>query len=172
MRLYQAGDAAAFERLYGLLEPLLRRRLAALARDPDRVRDLVQETFLQIHRARRTWDPTRPVLPWASAIARHVFLMERRAWARRLRREAAAARSAEAEPGGHGALARRTLDDLLAQLAPGRRRLLELHHLVGLSFREAGARLGIGEGAARVRASRALAELRRALDAPVRKAPR
>lgn len=51
--------------------------------DAGRVADLVQETFLQVHRARHTYDSSYPVLPWVAAIARHVWLMQRRAAARR-----------------------------------------------------------------------------------------
>ena len=45
--------------------------------------DLVQETFLQLHRARHTYNPAFPLLPWAMAIARHVWLMDRRTLSRR-----------------------------------------------------------------------------------------
>ena len=38
-----------------------------------------QDTFLQMHRSRRTYEPGRPVTPWVFAIARHVYLMKRRA---------------------------------------------------------------------------------------------
>ena len=75
---YQAGDAAAFEQLYGALAPLLRRYLIALARDAQRADDLLQDTFLQLHRSRRTYNPSRPVRPWAFAVARHMWLMDQR----------------------------------------------------------------------------------------------
>ena len=75
---YQAGDAEAFEALYAALGPLLRRYLIALARDAQRADDLLQDTFLQLHRSRRTYNPSRPVRPWAFAVARHMWLMDQR----------------------------------------------------------------------------------------------
>ena len=75
---YQAGDAEAFDQLYVALGPLLRRYLIALARDAQRADDLLQDTFLQLHRSRRTYNPSRPVRPWAFAVARHMWLMDQR----------------------------------------------------------------------------------------------
>src|SRR5918992_5098322 len=75
---YQAGEARAFELLYDALCPSIRRYLIALARDAQRADDLLQDTFLQIHRSRRTYNPARPVRPWAFAVARHMWLMDQR----------------------------------------------------------------------------------------------
>ena len=75
---YQAGEADAFEQLYTMLAPSLRHYLLALARDAQRADDLLQDTFLQIHRSRRTYNPGRPVRPWAFAVARHMWLMDQR----------------------------------------------------------------------------------------------
>ncbi len=63
---YQAGEREAFERLHAQLAPVLRRYLLGLSRDPGRVDDLLQDTFLQVHRARHTYDAAFPVRPWAS----------------------------------------------------------------------------------------------------------
>ena len=47
---------------------------------------------MQMHRSRRTYEPGRPVTPWVFAIARHVYLMNRRSTGRRLRFEERAGR--------------------------------------------------------------------------------
>ena len=52
--------------------PRLRRYARALTRDATRAADLAQESYLQIHRSRRTYDARFPVRPWMLAIARHV----------------------------------------------------------------------------------------------------
>ena len=77
------------------------------AATPTLADDLLQETFMQIHRSRRTYEPGRPVTPWIYAIARHVYLMKRRSAGRRIRFEerlVADARSSDV-------LARRAGDD-------------------------------------------------------------
>ncbi len=160
---YQRGDAEAFEVLYASLAPVLRRCLATLARDASWVDDLLQETFLQMHRARHTYNPAFPVRPWALAIARHVFLMNRRA---RLRRRDFDDRHTDdlnrvSRPGHeHAYLMKDRLERGLAILTPGTRRAVILHHALGFSFAEVGRALGIRETAAKLRVSRAVARTR------------
>lgn len=171
MRAYQSGDASAFDRLYAGLGPVLRRYLQSVARDTARVDDLVQETFLQLHRARRTYNPERPVIPWALAIARHVFLMDCRT--RRRKCDAASVEFDDtidfAELGlergpDEAAIARDRLRRGLATLTPGTRRVVLMHHVQGWSFREIAARLGIKSAAARLRSSRGVNALRTRLE--------
>ncbi len=159
---YQAGDALAFEQLYALLGPALRRYLIALARDAHRGDDLLQDTFLQIHRSRRTYNASRPVRPWAFAVARHVWLMGQRT----RRRKAPPHSDLESAPElpvpaeMEGLVREDELRRALAQVDPDRAEALLLHHVWGFTFDEIGKMLGIRPGAARVRASRAMGVLR------------
>jgi len=166
MVAYQGGDTEAFGTVYAALRGALTGYLRALARDAAVAEDLVQETFLQLHRARHTFQPPRPVKPWVYAIARNVFLMNRRAAFRRGRHETIADEALpdipvapEIESFGD----RDSVRKALAGLPETRREPLVLHHVLGLSFKEVGAVLGISEGAAKVRAHRALTELREAM---------
>lgn len=172
MAAYQAGDAAAFDALYAVLAPPLRRYLTGLTRDAVQAEDLLQETFLRMHKVRHTYDPTLPVGPWAYAIARHVFLMARR---RALRaREAPPVTDDHAAPtsstapssspsstvSGTPAVASLDLARALDELPPDRREAVVLHHVWGFRFDEIASRLGIREGAARLRAHRGIKSLR------------
>jgi len=164
MERYQAGDADAFDRLFAALAPALGgflRRMGPAGIDVD---DLVQNTFLQLHRARHTYLPGRPLKPWVYAIARHVALMARRSRSRSTAKETPIEeRSQElAEPRGglSETIDRLTLERLLDVLPDAGREALWLHHVEGLSFREVASVLGIRETAAKVRAHRALAALR------------
>src|SRR5438270_13130345 len=78
MERYVDGDAAAFRALYALLAPKLYGYLAKMTRDRAVADDLLQQTFLKVHRARGAWvrgaDPT----PWIYAIAHRTFLDEAR----------------------------------------------------------------------------------------------
>jgi RNA polymerase sigma-70 factor (ECF subfamily) len=163
---YQQGEMEAFEELYGRTLPMIRGYLRALTRDRVRSEDLVQESYLQVHRSRRTYDPAQPVRPWLLAIARHVRLSdERRRW-RRASREVAGLDAlpelpvpAEVE----GLADRERLARALALLAADRREAVVLHHVYGLSFQEISRVVGVSEGGARIRASRGMAELRQRL---------
>ncbi len=166
MAAYQAGDAAAFDRLYAGLAPLVRRYLSALARDAGRLDDLVQDTFLQMHRARRTYNPERPLVPWSLAIARHVFLMDCRTRRRKgdfdrvgLDDTTAAVDARQDE----ALIARDALDRALDGLSDGTRQAVLLHHVHGWSFEEISKRMGINNAAARLRASRGFNALRKRL---------
>jgi RNA polymerase sigma-70 factor, ECF subfamily len=159
---YQGGEADAFDALYAQLGPTLRRYLLALARDAQRADDLLQDTFLQIHRSRRTYNPARPVRPWAFAVARHVWLMDQRT----RRRKAPPSIDLDAVPelpvpaAAEGLVHQDALRRALAQVPPDRAEALLLHHVWGFDFEEIGKMLGIRAGAARVRASRAMTALR------------
>ncbi len=166
MARYQEGDIEAFDELYRRLAPALRRCLAALSREAAWVDDLLQDTFLQMHRARRTYNPALPVRPWALAVARHVFLMSRRGRARHHGFDDGHAEELDRMScSGHedACLARDRLIHMLSILTPVTRRAVLLHHGLGLSFEEVGRALGIREMAAKLRVSRAVASMRRSV---------
>src|SRR5262249_10710239 len=78
MERYVDGDAGAFRALYASLAPKLLGYLAKMTRDRAVPDDLLQHTFLKVHRARDAWvrgtDPT----PWIYALAHRTFLDEAR----------------------------------------------------------------------------------------------
>jgi RNA polymerase sigma-70 factor (ECF subfamily) len=162
MAAYQAGRIDGFEGLYGAVAAPLRRYLLMLTRDVATADDLLQETFLQVHRSRHTYDPDKPVRPWLFAIARHVFLMHARATRRRLARVGPLPDDVDVPvPPEVEALADRIhLRAALDRIGPERREALLLHHVWGFSFGEIAAVLGITEAAAKLRSSRGMADLR------------
>ena len=166
MIAYQDGDLDAFDRLYLALESELRGFLRARCHDPQRVDDLLQETFLQLHRSRRGYLPGLPVRPWVYAIAKRVFLMHVRKVRRRESRETtelSAAPEPEVPAAADRLADRAQLVSALRRVPPDGRRAFLLHHWRGMSFREIAARLGIAPGAAKLRSSRAGSRLRRLL---------
>jgi RNA polymerase sigma-70 factor (ECF subfamily) len=74
MDLYADGDSAAFAGLYDALSPALFGFALRLARRRSVAEDVVQQTFLLMHRSRSRWIPGARVFPWAFAIAHHYFL--------------------------------------------------------------------------------------------------
>jgi DNA-directed RNA polymerase specialized sigma24 family protein len=82
---YQGGSLEAFQEIYAQLAPGVRRYLLLLAGGSEVADDLLQETFLQMHRSRAAYNPKYAVKPWVFGLARNVFLMNRRAarqWAK------------------------------------------------------------------------------------------
>lgn len=161
MAEYQAGSVEAFDRLHDALAPALKAYLTSLTRDATRADDLLQETFLQIHRARASHTPGEPVRPWVFAIAKRVFLMHLRGSKRRERREAAQpAPAPQVSAEADRMHARHSIEDALRQAPADGRRVFLMHHLFGYSFKEIAEKLGIKPGAAKIRSSRAASFMR------------
>lgn len=72
MELYQQADPEAPGVLVATLSPALLRFFRSQAATREQADDLLQETWLRIHRVRHTYRPGEPVLPWVYAIARRV----------------------------------------------------------------------------------------------------
>lgn len=161
MTSYQQGEMEAFSGLYAAMKAPLQRYLWTFVRNASTAEDLLQETFLQVHRARHTYSTPRPVRPWLYAISRHVALMHLRTMRRRkedLAHEDLPEIPVPAEMERFGDKA--TLFKMMTQLPAAGQEILILHHLLGLSFHEVGEIMGLAPGTAKVRAHRALKSLR------------
>ena len=158
---YQKGRMDDFEGLYAALRQPLLRYLWTFVRNQTVAEDLLQETFLQVHRARQTYTPPRPVRPWIYAITRHVALMHLRSGRRRKEFLVDDRLPDVPVPPEMEALAdRETLFRLLSDLPRHAQEVLVLHHMLGLSFQEVGRVVGVAAGTAKVRSHRALKAIR------------
>jgi RNA polymerase sigma-70 factor (ECF subfamily) len=64
MERYQQADPEAPAALIGALSPALLRFFRSQAASRQQADDLLQETWMRIHRVRHTYRPGEPVLPW------------------------------------------------------------------------------------------------------------
>lgn len=173
MVAYQGGDLGAFEQLYAALADQLRHYFRNAERDRSVADDLVQDTFLEMHRSRRTYTPPLPVRPWAFGVARNVLARRRRA-AHTYKRHTDSIDDDTALPAAPIEVPVSDVIDIehaLAGLPASTREPWLLHHLFGLSFDSIATRLGITAMAAKLRSSRATQALRSALSGNRRKAP-
>jgi RNA polymerase sigma-70 factor (ECF subfamily) len=157
-----AGDSAAYQAfLKGLsahLRAFLRKRLARL---PDEVEDLVQESLIAVHNQRHTYDPGQPLSAWVQAIARYklVDLLRRRAAQELLTDPLDDEADFFSTADSDAAEARRDLHKLLDEL-PDQHRLPIIHtRLEGLSVQEAAKITGMSESAIKVGVHRGLKAL-------------
>src|SRR3954447_784397 len=113
---YQRGDFAAAAALVVRVSPQLHRFFAAHSGSRADADDLLQETWLRIHKVRHTYRAGEPALPWFYAIARHVRVDHYR----KLARAAAGERKLEEMSREEAAIAqsRPPRHDLNALLAP------------------------------------------------------
>jgi RNA polymerase sigma-70 factor, ECF subfamily len=169
------GDRRAFEALFARLAPRLHRFFRRSFASESVADDLLQQTFLKLHRARATYRPDMKVAPWAFTIAARVRLDEYR---RRKRLaedgdEEALARADEQEAvarAGDRAVEDADRAELVRQaveaLPESQRVVVHLNRFEGFTFAEIARVLGTTEGAVKLRAFRAYGFLRARL-APV-----
>lgn len=156
-----AGDTVAFELLFTRHAARLGAVLRRGGLGQEEAQELLQQTFLIVWRSRLDYDPSRPFRPWLTTIALNL----KRDRLRRARRSPLVAGAAEVErasrpPGQERLVRARELREAVARLPEGRRAVVELHWLAGLSMAEVGEALGTSTGAVKVRAHKAYAQLR------------
>ncbi len=176
MARYQDGDATAFRELYAQVAPRLLGYLMKMARSRAVAEDLVQQTFLKVHRARGAYVRGADPLPWIYSIAHRTFIDEARKTKRAVVRvaddevpEVAAGIDGTSvdrrdEPRVDPDLARAALD-ALAELPEQQREAVVLTKLDGKSVAEAAEIAGTSVGAMKVRAHRGYEALRKLLGA-------
>ena len=164
MSRYATGQDAALAVVYDAIAGRLYSFFLRRCRDSSVSEDLVQQTFLHIHRARGSFVSGSPVLPWAFAIGRRLLID----WARKMqraRRVMVTTRDedvpdrADAAANVEGiATARETERRLvreLERLPENQRVAFELLRIDGMSLLEASEVLGITVTALKLRAHRA-----------------
>lgn len=170
-RRYVGGDSSAFDVLFLRYQPRLRAVFARSFSDHQAVEDLVQATFLKLHRGRERYDSSRPFRPWLFTIAMGLRQDELR---RRYRLPPTAGEEAlvdaEATQGAAPEVRlskERSLTDVVMAaidaLPESQRVVIQLHRFEQLTFEEIAAMLGASPGSVRVRASRGYGALREAL---------
>ena len=171
MAAYVAGDRRAFEKLFERLAPRLHGFFRRSFRVEATADDLLQITFLKLHRARDTYKPEMRVAPWAFAIAARVRLDEYRKRKRLAEDgdEEALVRAEEAlaaEPRDDSAIDGDTADAVrraVDSLPESQRVVIHLNRFEGMTFAEIARVLGTTEGAVKLRAFRAYGALRQRL---------
>jgi RNA polymerase sigma-70 factor (ECF subfamily) len=179
MSRYAEGNDAAFSDVFSGLAPRVQAFLYRLSGSVDLAHDLTQETFLRIHRARGSFVPGNPVLPWAYAIARNCFVGHARSRKFKAARrsvdiadhELAAGLEASAEAAVLAHESARIVKQVLAEMSVVNREAFILLRFEGLSVAAAAQVLGASQGAVKLRAFRAYEALRTALKASEQGAP-
>lgn len=166
MAAYTAGEQQAFEALFRRLAPRVHGVFLRSFRSTSVADDLVQATFLKVHRLRESYDPGRPFRAWLFTIAASLRRDELR---RRYRLpehadeecldELIAAEPSAVELGDRQDVAD-AVRAALGRLPESQRVVLHLNRFEGLTLAEVAAALGTTPTAVRVRASRAYETLR------------
>lgn len=178
MQRYCDGDARAFRELYALVAPRLLGYLLKMARERALADDLLQQTFLKVHRARAVYVRGADPLPWIYSIAHRTFIDETRKHQRAVVRVGDADDLPEVPAGITGESEDQRDDrrgdpelltaalDALAELPAQQREAVVLTKLDGKTVAEAAEIAGTTVGAMKVRAHRGYEALRKLLGKP------
>ena len=163
---YQEGRRDAAEAFIDRASPVLLRFFLSRGSGRAQADDLLQETWLKVHRARHTWRPGEPVTPWLLGIARHARADAWRKAYRTSQREEALENAPE--PSHKPAEDRGDVERLLKHLPESQREVLVLMKITGLSLEETARATASTVGAVKQKAHRAYETLRRILASPVK----
>jgi RNA polymerase sigma-70 factor, ECF subfamily len=164
MARYQRGDFAAATVLVECATPQLYRFFVAQSGSRLDAEDLLQETWLRIHKVRHTHRQGEPVLPWLYAIARHIRVDHYRKSMRTLvgARELEMMSPETASVPGQVERAE-NLEALLAPLSAGEREVVEMLKVAGMSLDEVARATSSSVGSVKQKAHRAYKKLRESL---------
>ncbi|MDP3939138.1 MAG: RNA polymerase sigma factor [Deltaproteobacteria bacterium] len=177
MARYAGGDLQAFGDLYARYERRLYNYLLRLSGERHTAADLVQDTFLRLHRERGRYRTGASFRPWVYTIATNLWRDERRrrvTSARALEREAPDPAgslpeiidlSGDPERQVEAARMLLTLRVALDAIPQNQREAIVLSRYEGLTHEEIGQVLGVSAGAVKLRVFRGLSRLREKLSA-------
>ena len=154
------GDERAFEALFESVRGVALQAARSLVGSHADAQDMTQEAFLKAYRARESYDPGQPFLPWFHRILRNTCFSHlrkrggRRAQALEVSGPDGEARTLEIEdrsaPRPSDRLVRQerrgAFDTALERLSARDREILVLRHFQELSYREIAEALEVPEG--------------------------
>lgn len=167
----QTGEQAAYREFLNGITPAIMGFIRSRIRNAATAEDIYQTVLLNIHRARHTYIPDKPIRPWLYSITRNAVYDYLRKYQSKLSLEtftgdkfdfAAAPQSSHEEQD--------ILNSALKQLNPSHREAVEMIKLKGLSISQAAEQCGISESAIKVRAHRGYEHLKKILINSIREA--
>lgn len=168
LRAAQAGDGAAFERLYRANVGRVHALALRLTADRQRAEELVQDAFVRAWEKLGTFRGESSFHTWMHRLTVNVFLLSTRSRSRRDAREEGYAELPDAPYLANGDVlgpeGRMDLEQAIARLPEGARTAFVLHELQGYSHDEIAALSGVAAATVRAQLFRARRRLMEALD--------
>lgn len=174
MTAYCNGDTNAFTQLYNAIAPAVLGYLIKMCGEKSLAEDLLQQTFLKVHKARATYISNANPTPWIYSIAHRTFIDAMR---KKKRAKVVMSRDGELADVKADIMGRNEVNqnlgpdpekleqamEALSTLPEKQRQAVVLVKLQGKSLQEAASICGISVGAMKVRAHRGYSSLRKSL---------
>ncbi len=165
------GDERAFAELYERHAPALSRRLLRMLGRPDEVSDVMQVTFLELHRALERYEADRPFGAWLHGFAffvaaRHLKAKRRRWWLRPgsdAELDTARAKTSSPEDQADQRALVRTVYAILDTLPAKKRLAFTMHVFEGMTLTEIGELTGDSPQTVRARVESAREKIQKRL---------
>jgi RNA polymerase sigma-70 factor (ECF subfamily) len=164
MERYQEADSDAPAVLITALSPALLCFFRSQPANRERADDLLQDTWLRIHRVRHTYRPGEPVLPWVFAIARRVGVDSYRKTQRINAHEISMEVLPEQLAPGTSPNKLPMFEELVAGLPAAQQEVVTMLKVGGLSLEEVARATSSTVGAVKQKAHRAYERLRNLLN--------
>jgi len=166
MARYQQGDFGAATALVRHMSPRLHRFFLAKSMSRADADDLLQETWLRIHKVRHTYRHDEPALPWFYAIARHIRIDHYRKSLRVAAGERELGEMSKVAAAPHRA---GELEALLAPLSENQREVIAMLKVEGMSLEEVARAMSSSVGSVKQKVHRAYKKLRQTIGSAARK---
>jgi RNA polymerase sigma-70 factor (ECF subfamily) len=163
MARYQQADPGAVAVLVERLSPQLYRFFASQLGNRADAEDMLQDTWLRIHRVRHTYRAGDPVLPWVYTIARRVRVDNYRKRYRMSSREVGVDVLPECPVHNDETSSLPSFEELVAVLPESQREVVTMLKVDGLSLEEIARVTASTTGAVKQKAHRAYERLRKIL---------
>lgn len=170
MAAYVAGDHEAFREIFRRYAPQLFRMMRRHLRSEGEANDMVQQTFLHLHRAKQDFKRDALLRPWLFTIAMNCVREHHRRRGRRKEsplspehQDKLEARNVTLEELSESKLRRDRLRDALSRLPANQREVIEMHWFQERPFDEVAKIVGASLSAVKVRAHRGYTRLRELL---------
>jgi len=158
---YQQADEKAATALIEKVSPMLLRYFLVQAFSRRFADDLLQDTWMRVHKARHTYRPGEPVLPWIFAIARYTGLDNYRKSRRVEAHETQVDIMPEAATPKPSILPEvPDIDAILASLPESQRDVIVMLKVSGMSIQEVARATSSSVGSVKQKAHRAYCKLR------------
>jgi RNA polymerase sigma-70 factor (ECF subfamily) len=157
---YQQADEEAATALIEKVSPMLLRFFWMQALSRRYADDLMQETWMRIHKARHTYRRGEPVLPWIFAIARHTGLDSYRKTRRVEARETQVEELPEIAAAPVTSPDVAVVDAMLGALPESQREVLVMLKVSGMTMEEVARATSSSVGSVKQKAHRAYRTLR------------
>ncbi|MCP5463830.1 MAG: sigma-70 family RNA polymerase sigma factor [Deltaproteobacteria bacterium] len=161
MQQAQNGNKAVYRELLQIISPYVEGMIKKRIQNHEAAEEIFQTVMLTIHRARHTYDASRPFKPWLFSVTRNTIFDYLRKHRRRFEKEILFDDPIQAKAAVNTELEEQELLQQALNVLPGdQREAVELIKLKGLSIKEAAQKVGISESAIKVRAHRGYQSLK------------